>query len=483
VTVQHDSVVNLVVALKHAVYDQLSGASLRVALNASLAFDASIKQWVQLLAGHTLVLVPEELRREGGELLAYMERQRIAVLDCTPTQLQILHEAGLTRENPSSLKALLVGGEAINGDLWQELQGDAHVHYFNLYGPTECTVDATVCLLRRDAARVTIGRPVANVQTYILDPRQQPVPVGVVGELYIGGSGVARGYLDQPALTAERFVPDAFGDEAGARLYRTGDLARYLSDGQIEFVGRADGQIKVRGYRIELGEIESALRRHKAIADAVVVVREDKPNERPLVAYVLPKRNFGSAVDNGTHYRLPNGMTVAHQNQNETDYLYREIFEKQIYLKHGIELGEKSCIFDVGANIGMFTLFVSQYFPDAKIYAFEPIKPIFDMLRTNAKLSGAEVELRQFGLSHHEKVDSFTYYPRYSMMSGLRAYANAGDELEVINRYLRNEQLSGENGSAGLLEHADELLEGRFEGEAQQCRLSRLSDEIRDENN
>jgi amino acid adenylation domain-containing protein len=287
VMVQHASVVNLVAALKHAVYNQLGGGPWRVGLNASPAFDASVKQWVQLLAGNTLVLVPEELRREGQELLAYVERQRIAVLDCTPTQLRLLLATGLGSERPSSPMALLVGGEAISGELWQELQCDERLTYFNLYGPTECTVDATVCLLRRDTARVTIGRPVANVQTYILDPRQQPAPVGMVGELYIGGAGVARGYLDQPAMTAGRFVPGAFGGEAGARVYRTGDLARYLSDGQIEFVGRADGQIKVRGYRLELGEIESALKQLPGVSNAAAVVRDDNGQGKRIVGCVV----------------------------------------------------------------------------------------------------------------------------------------------------------------------------------------------------
>ena len=297
VMVQHGSVVNLAAALKHAVYDELSDGPFRVGLNASLAFDASVKQWVQLLAGNTLVLVPEESRREGQEMLAYVEEQQIAVLDCTPAQLQILLEAGFGQQQPSSLIALLVGGEAITAELWEQLRQDGRLRYFNVYGPTECTVDATVCLLQRESARVMIGRPVTNVQTYILDQQQQAVPVGVVGELYIGGAGVARGYLDQPGLTAERFVPDAFGGEAGARVYRTGDQARYLSDGQIEFAGRADGQIKVRGYRIELGEIDSALRQLPGISNAAAVVHSDNGNGNRIVGYVVADAGLEIKVD------------------------------------------------------------------------------------------------------------------------------------------------------------------------------------------
>ena len=296
VMVQHASVVNLAAALKDAVYDKLGDGPFRVGLNASLSFDASVKQWVQLLAGNTLVLVPEDSRLDGQELLAYVDEQQIAVLDCTPSQLQILLEAGLGQQ-PSSLDALLVGGEAISLGLWEQLRQQTQLQYFNVYGPTECTVDTTVCLLRPESARVTIGRPVTNVQTYILDQQQRPVPVGIVGELYIGGAGVARGYLDQPALTAERFVPDPFGGDAGARIYRTGDQARYLADGQIEFVGRVDGQIKVRGYRIELGEIEAALRQLPGISNAAAVVHANNGSGNRVVGYVAAEAGLEIKVD------------------------------------------------------------------------------------------------------------------------------------------------------------------------------------------
>src|SRR6185295_18639265 len=139
VMAQHASVLNLAAALKRAVYDELSAETFRVGLNASLTFDASVQQWVQLLAGNTLILVPEDLRREPRELLEYVEEQQIAVLDCTPTQLQMLFEAGFGRQQPSSLRALLVGGEAISAELWQQIQQDARLQYFNVYGPTECT--------------------------------------------------------------------------------------------------------------------------------------------------------------------------------------------------------------------------------------------------------------------------------------------------------------------------------------------------------
>ncbi len=158
----------------------------------------------------------------------------------------------------------------------------------NLYGPTEVSIYATHHACGRDDAEgvVPIGRPLGNVRVYILDEHMQPAPAGVAGELHVGGVQLARGYLDRPGLTAEKFIPDPFSAEPGARLYRTGDLARYMPDGRVEFIGRIDQQVKLRGFRIELGEVESALVQHPAVREAVALVREDEPGDQRLVAYV-----------------------------------------------------------------------------------------------------------------------------------------------------------------------------------------------------
>jgi amino acid adenylation domain-containing protein/FkbM family methyltransferase len=480
VMIRHASAVNLLTALDAAVYAGRDDAR-RVSVNAPLAFDASVKQVVQLLAGRALVVIPEEARLDAAELSAYAAAHRLDVLDCTPSQLRLLLAARSAGKVKSLPPLLLVGGEAMDGATWGQLAGCAETVAYNVYGPTECTVDATACRVTADAARPSIGRPVANARVYVLDKYMQPVPVGVAGELYVGGEGVARGYLDAPALTAAKFVPDPFNAEPGARLYRTGDAARHLPDGNVEFLGRLDRQLKLRGYRVEPGEIESALCRHPAVRAACVVARADEAGGARLVAYVVPHRRHLAEIDGHTRHRLPNGMAVAHQNRNETDYLYEEIFEKQLYTKHGVGLPEGACVFDVGANIGVFTLFVKRHRPEARVYAFEPIRPIFETLRVNAELCGPGVRLFPFGLSRAPKAETFTYYPQYSMMSGQSVYARPGGDVEVVKKYMRNRESAGDDGAATLLAHANELLAGRFEGETHQAQLRTLSEVIREE--
>ncbi|MCA1635265.1 MAG: amino acid adenylation domain-containing protein [Acidobacteria bacterium] len=290
VMITHRSAVNLVAALDGAIYEG-QAAPLRVSLNAPLAFDSSVKQLLQLLRGHTLVIVPEEVRPDGSALWQFVRRQRIDVLDCTPSQLRLLLSAGWEDAREEWAPALaLVGGEAIDEATWRRLTAISRTRFYNVYGPTECTVDATACLVGAQSQGPSLGRPLANMRVYVLDEALRPAPVGVAGELHVGGEGVGRGYRRQPALTAEKFIPDPFSPTPGARLYRTGDVARVLPGGLIEYLGRVDHQVKVRGHRIELGEIEATLRGREGVGQAVVVVREDAEDDRRLVAYLVGSR-------------------------------------------------------------------------------------------------------------------------------------------------------------------------------------------------
>ncbi|CAJ7562623.1 syringomycin synthetase [Burkholderia pseudomallei] len=307
VMVEHASVVNLWRALDEAIYRTHPSAR-RVSLNASIAFDSLVKQWVQLLSGRTLVVVPEPVRFDGRRLLDAIGRDRIDVFDCTPSQLALI-EGARGPEDEAYPQVTLVGGEAIGEGMWSELASASSRTYYNVYGPTECTVDATLARITAEHAP-HIGGPLANVRAYVLNERLSPAPVGVRGELYIGGAGVARGYLNRPELTRERFIDDPF--VAGGRLYRTGDLARWRTDGRLEYLGRNDFQVKIRGFRIELGEIEAQLAKVAGVREVVVLARDsasevhDSATEHatPDALSPSPETSTATATATATEKRL-----------------------------------------------------------------------------------------------------------------------------------------------------------------------------------
>ncbi|MGZ4123849.1 MAG: amino acid adenylation domain-containing protein, partial [Tumebacillaceae bacterium] len=253
----------------------------RVLQLASINFDASISEsFNALLAGAQLVLATAEAGMLGQPLLDLLREQQVTHMMVAPSTL-----ATLSPDDLPDLQGISAGGEASSMELVSRWAPGRH--YFNAYGPTEATVCVTMTELHADDEKVTIGRPLANVQIYLLDAHLQPVPIGVTGEIYIGSIGLARGYLNRPELTEQTFIPNPFGTQPGERLYKTGDLGRYLADGRIEYVGRIDHQVKIRGIRIELGEIETELLQHEAVREAVVLVREDHPGEKRLVAYLV----------------------------------------------------------------------------------------------------------------------------------------------------------------------------------------------------
>ena len=326
-------------------------------------FDASVWEiFVPLFAGARLVMAQPEGHRDSAYLVKTIKEQHITTIQLVPSMLGVfLEEPGL--ENCTSLKRFFCGGERLSGNLRDRFfERLPHVALTNLYGPTEVSIDATARVVSRDDQHpsVPIGRPISNMQVYLLDSHLRPVPAGVAGEVFIGGVGVARGYWRRPELTAERFIPNPFSETADARLYRAGDLARLLPNGEIEFLGRVDDQVKLRGFRIELGEIEAALREHPMAREAIVMAREDEPGNTRLVAYVVPESGAAVAASDQEFYQLPNGLEIAHNNKNETDLLYLELFEERTYLRHGISLRDGDSVFDIGANVGLFTLFVHE---------------------------------------------------------------------------------------------------------------------------
>jgi natural product biosynthesis luciferase-like monooxygenase protein/amino acid adenylation domain-containing protein/non-ribosomal peptide synthase protein (TIGR01720 family)/FkbM family methyltransferase len=450
------------------------GATDRVLQKTPFSFDASIWElFVPLLAGARLVMARPGGHQEPSYLVDAVIEHGVTTLQLVPSLLRPFLDERRAVEC-RSLTRLYCGGEALPMDQVERALTLLPAALCNLYGPTESAIDATFwpCSSGPGSAVAPIGRPLANIRVYLLDARLQPVPAGMPGELWIGGAGLAWGYLGRPDLTAERFLPDPWSGRPGERLYRSGDLVRSArADGAIEYLGRVDHQVKIRGFRIELGEIEAVLAAYPGVRAAAVIAREAPAGDRRLVAYAVPAGGEPAAAPPGPVHRLPNGLEVLEISRAETDLIYREIFEEEVYLQHGVTLFPGDCVVDVGANIGLFTLFAERRAPGAQVYSFEPVPPVFAKLRDNVAWNGAGARVFNAGLSSRSGAAEITFYPQWSGMSGL--YADAREDEEITRAFLRNQD-------ARLAEHADELLAGRFEGQVFRCVLKTLSEVIRE---
>jgi amino acid adenylation domain-containing protein len=281
VLIRHSAVVNFLTSMGQQ--PGLGAEDVMVALT-TITFDiAALELFGPLSCGACVALAPE-LTAVGGEATAALAT-RATVVQGTPATWRLLLQAGFVGHPQLHL---LCGGEALARELAAQLLERAAA-LWNMYGPTETTIWSAVARVEPGAGAVPLGTPIANTQFYILDPQMQPVPVGVAGELHIGGEGLARGYLNRPELTAEKFVPHPYSEQPGARLYKTGDLVRYLSQGHIEYLGRLDHQVKIRGFRMELGEIEAVLSTHPQVRETVVVAVADAVGDKRLVAYIVPQ--------------------------------------------------------------------------------------------------------------------------------------------------------------------------------------------------
>jgi len=283
VVTPHRGLTNMQLNHREEIFDPVvaaaGGRRLRVAHTVSFAFDMSWEELLWLVEGHEVHVADEELRRDAEGLVAYAARERIDVVNVTPSYAQQLVEQGLL-DGEQRPALVLLGGEAVTDSLWERLRETDGVLGYNLYGPTEYTIN-TLGGGTNESATPTVGRPIFNTRAHVLDAALRPLPAGIAGELYIAGVGLARGYLARPGLTAERFVADPFG-AAGARMYRTGDLVRRRDDGLLDFLGRSDDQVKIRGHRVEPGEVASALIAHADVAQAAVAASGGR-----LVAYVV----------------------------------------------------------------------------------------------------------------------------------------------------------------------------------------------------
>lgn len=436
-----------------------------------------------LATGGSLHIVSQARVEHQGMLSDYFNRENIDVLKIVPSHLAALQ----TARDPQQVmprSRLILGGESSRLDWIERLRVlSPNCEIYNHYGPTETTVGVLTYrvppqLPSTQSGTLPLGRPLPNSRMYILDERGQPVPIGVAGELFIGGSGVGRGYLNRPDLTAEKFVPDPFSPDPGARLYRTGDRARYLPDGNIEFCGRLDDQVKIHGYRIELGEIEAALREQHGVRDAVVLAREDESGSKQLVAYVVPKRANQPLWESKALYVLPDGSPVAHLNKNETEYIYNEIFVLQAYLRHGITVQDGDCIVDAGANIGLFTVFVSRLARNLRVVSFEPNPAAFACLKANAEAWGTAVKCLPLGLSREDKSAELTVFEGLSLLSGF--YADVATEREVVKTYVFNQQSQSLNDEQWATEIGG-LIDDRLHAKTESAQLRTLSSVIAEE--
>ncbi|MGW6014890.1 amino acid adenylation domain-containing protein [Streptomyces sp. NPDC055210] len=414
----------------------------------SFAFDFSVWEiWGALLHGGRLVVVPQAITRNPQDFYRLLCASGVTVLNQTPTAFRQLVAVQAEDAEPHALRVVVFGGEVLDvASLkpWLRRPVNKNTRLVNGYGITETTVFVTFHPLTEadiDLPVSPIGRRIPDQCTYVLDRHGRPVPVGAVGELYIGGAGVTRGYLNRPELTAERFLEDPFREESGARMYRSGDLARLLPGGSLEYLGRNDDQVKIRGFRIELGEIEARLAEHPGVQDARVLVRAyEGEQDRRLVAYLVPAADRAPAVREllrlertepealDRTYELPNGLTVFQQNRSETDLLYDEIFTHPEYLRNGITIDDGDTVVDVGANIGLFTLLAGTSFPSARIYAFEPIPPALDSLRRNVALHGLNAKVFDCGLAAEAGEETVTYHRHNTVVSS--GVTTAGDGVE-----------------------------------------------------
>ena len=284
VMVQHSSLVNFLWSMRTKPGIKQTDVLMAVT---SISFDiAALELYLPLITGATVVLASEEMTTQPALIGAAIQRHQVTMMQATPATWQLLLETGWAGQ--PGLKALC-GGDVLTRKLADQIL-ERVGSLWNMYGPTETTIWSSISHIEKGDSPITIGQPIGNTQFYILDRYLQAVPIGVIGELYIGGDGLARGYLNQALLTEEKFIPDFISSKPGARLYRTGDHARYLADYSIEILGRIDDQVKLHGHRMELGEISAVLVQHPLVRDAIVIIRTENSGDKRLVAYFVPKR-------------------------------------------------------------------------------------------------------------------------------------------------------------------------------------------------
>jgi amino acid adenylation domain-containing protein/FkbM family methyltransferase len=458
------------------------GADDRSLLLTSPAFDLGYTAiWGTLLRGGALALPPDEVRTDAGRWLDFIVEHEITYLKLTPTMFHsLVAEVDQNAFRAArQLRLVFLGGEPIRSDdIEIALRMRPDLTFVNHYGPTEATVGCVAWPIGPGEfgsfrSRPVIGRPIANASAYILDPDLHPVPYGVVGTLFIGGAGLAAGYASRPELTAQRFIPSPFAPSE--RMYCTGDRACWTGAGRIEYLGRADRQVKVSGYRIELAEIEAAVTEHPNVG-AAAVFPSGRTDQEVLTALLVPDGPKAALVtalcrlapERRAHtVTLPNGLVVSIYRHAEADLLYREIFAENSYGRHGIRLDPGDTVIDIGANIGMFSLWAGLTAPNLRIYSFEPIPDTFEHLRINAGLYPLEWKVFPLAMGKTSGVASFTCYRDHSLLATRRP-DDAGDR-ELLLAHSAAADPDSRIGLRGLI--SDQMAADRID-----CPVTTLSE-------
>src|SRR3989339_684318 len=439
VAVSHFSVVNLIdwlnIKFKININDKLLFVS-------PFCFDLSVYDIFGTLAsGASIQVISDEETKDPKVLAEYIINKNITIWNSTPMimeQVMSILEIFKIYKKRNLLRLVLLSGDWIPLNLPSRIKETfTSVKVIALGGATEATVWSNyheVRGARKGWSSIPYGRPIQNSQYYILNNKLQLLPVGIPGELYISGDVLAQGYIYDIKRTKEVFLDHPF--KKGEKIYKTGDLAKIHEDGNIEILGRIDNQIKIRGYRIEPGEIEFNLDKHNYVKDAVVDAQmetrnfDTKKKNKYLIAYYVLEDKYAYILNTISKleikiakktYQLLNGLRIFSFNKNETDFMYNKIFKDNIYLKYGFKFKKNACIFDVGANIGLFSLRIEELIKDPKIYAFEPIPDVFNLLKFNTKIYNKDIKVYNHGISDKSSTKKFTYYPKMSILSSAKA--------------------------------------------------------------
>lgn len=460
-------------------------------------FDVSVWEqvWWALEGARACFLAP------GGEkdpqaIIDAVAGAGVTVLHFVPSMLQAF--LGYLAADPerhlprlASLRQVFASGEALTPaqvNQFNRLLFDRHgARLTNLYGPTEAAIDVTWfdCETASDLDVVPIGRPIDNIRLHILDRAGELQPLGIPGELCISGIGLARGYLDNPTLTAAKFTTNPLaGSEARgdfARIYRTGDLARWRSDGNLEFLGRLDHQVKIRGLRIEPGEIENRLAEFPPVGQCLVTAL-GSAGASQLAAYLAPDpvvaplatRLLELEAEDGAAGRqwmeLANGLPLFMINRQETDFMFGEIFRERCYHWPELSLPAKAVVLDIGANLGLFSLWLGRLCPSARILACEPIPEIHTLLALNCRLHGLNAQTLDLGLGAAEAQVDFHYHPQATILSS--AQPDPEQELAAVRAFLGDPAAGDDEANRVAL---DQVLTHRLRGQVVRCRVRPLS--------